>query len=520
MNYSVGIDFGTLSARAVLVNLTCGSEVASAEYVYPHAVMETALPSGKKLEKNFALQHPADYLEALKSVIDALICKTGVKNTDIKGVGIDFTSCTVLPVDENGTPLCFKKEFEDEPHAYAKLWKHHGAENEADAVTLAAAECGEPFLTAYGGRVNSEMILPKILETYNKAPHVYKAASYFVEAGDWIVWQLTGRNVRNSCMAGFKSCWTAEDGMPSDKFFEKIGVDMREKLCKEIVTTGTFAGCVNIGGAHISGLYEGCAVAAPIIDAHAALPAAGITDNGKLMLIIGTSGCQIVQVKERIDIDGIVGRVYGGVTEGLYAYEAGQTGVGDIFAWFTDNAVPTEYKKEADEKGISLHTLLSEKAAKYAVGESGLVALDWWNGCRSPYGDFSLRGCIFGLSLATKPEEIYRALIEATAYGTKCIVDMYEKGGLVIDEVYATGGISKKNPFLMQIYADVIGKEIKVSDNSASYGSALLGARAAGADKKYAFKTAAIYTPDKANTEKYETIYKKYLRLAEFIKEI
>ena len=320
-------------------------------------------------------------------------------------------------------------------------------------------------------------------------------------------------------MAGFKSCWTNEDGFPSDRFFEKIGVDLRDKLSDNIVPTGTNAGYVSKEGAQLFGLKEGTAVSAPIIDAHASLPAAGINDCGKLMLIIGTSSCHIVMDEKCVDINGIVGRVYGGVSPDLYAYEAGQAAVGDSFDWYVKNSVPASYEEEAKARGIGVHALLAEKAEKLAVGESGLVALDWWNGCRSPYGDFSLRGMIHGFSLKTRPEEIYRALIEATAFGTKQIVDTYEKNGISIDEVYATGGISQKNALLMQIYADVLGKKIIVSDSAPSYGAAVLGADAAGVKGNFVFETRAVYAPNSASTAAYKKLYEKYLKLSEFFKD-
>ncbi len=519
MGYTIGIDYGTLSARASLVDLDSGNVVARADFVYPHAIMDNVMLGGSILDKNSAYQHPADYIDAFCEVVGKVLECSGVDAKNVVGIGIDFTSCTILPVDKLGVPLCFDDRFKNEPHAYVKLWKHHGAEAEAETVTATAAECGEKFLTAYGGKVNSEMMLSKVLETYNKAPDVYNAAHCFIEAGDWLVWQLTGKKCKNTCMAGFKSCWTNEDGFPSDTFFEKLGVDMREKLLCDIIPTGTNAGNVSADGAKRFGLAEGTAVAAPIIDAHVSLPAAGINDGGKLMLILGTSACHIVMDEKCVDISGIVGRVYGGVAPGLYAYEAGQGATGDIFDWYVKNNVPSSYEAEAKEHGISVHLLLTEKAEALKVGESGLVALDWWNGCRSPYGDFSLRGMIHGFSLKTRPEEIYRALIEATAFGTKRIVDTYEDNGVSIDCVYATGGISQKNRLLMQIYADVLGKKIIVSDSEPSYGAAVLGATAAEANGNFVFETRAVYIPNCENTAAYEKIYGKYLKLSEFFKD-
>lgn len=449
--YSIGIDYGTLSARAILVDVENGKEKASAEFVYPHAVMDKTLEDGTIVENKSAFQNPQDYLDALAYTISAVLKESDVKIEDVVGIGVDFTSCTVLPVDEKGVPLCFYDEFKSEPHAYVKLWKHHSAQKEADEITKKAIGNHEKWLDSYGGRVSSEWLFPKILETLRKAPEVYEKAFRFVEAGDWITWMLTGENVCSSCMAGYKGMWNKNTGYPSKDFFKMIAPEFEnivgEKLSTNIKATGTKAGEINEFASKLTGLNVGTAVAVPIIDAHSALPAAGIAESGKLMLIIGTSTCHIVMDKEEKPVFGICGMVKDGIIPGLVAYEAGQAAVGDIFDWFIKNNVPYSYVEDAKNENKSIFAYLTEKAERLEVGESGLVALDWWNGNRTPYADFDLKGAIIGYTLQTKPEEIYRALIEATAFGTKSIVDLYEDNGVEINEIYATGGISQKNAF-------------------------------------------------------------------------
>lgn len=527
--YAIGIDYGTLSARALLIDLATGQEAACSEFVYPHAVMDRSLPDGTPLGTNFALQHPQDYLDALSHTVKELLATDGVDASAIVGIGIDFTSCTMLPLTEDGTPLCFLKEFQSEPCAYVKLWKHHGAGAEADLITNLAAESGEAWLDSYGGKVSSEWMLPKMLETYNKAPAVYHKAARFMEAADWLVLMLTGKVTYSSCMAGYKGTWNAKTGFPSKEFLAEVCPDFENivgtKLSQNVLPTGTKAGEINESGAALTGLAPGTAVTVPIIDAHAALPAAGIVEEGKLLLIIGTSGVHIVMSREEKNVPGICGMVPGGIIPGYVAYEAGQACVGDTFDWFVKNCVPAAYHQQAQNAGISIFSLLTQKAEKLAVGESGLLALDWWNGNRTPYADYELTGAILGLTLQTRPEEIYRALIEATAFGTKVITDLYQEHGVPIDEIYAAGGISQKNALLMQIYADVLGLPIRVPKNaqSGAFGSAILASVAGGhfASTKEAADALVhldviTYEPDPENHRKYDLLYREYVKLSEY----
>ena len=527
--YTVGVDFGTLSARAVIVSNETGKIVSSSEYSYPHGVMTESLPGGAPLGENFALQHPKDYVAALGATVKAAVKESGINPENINGIGMDFTSCTMLPIDQAGKPLCLKEEFMNEPHAYAKLWKHHGAEKEAEKITALAKERGEKWLRLYGGKVSSEWMLLKIAETLSSSPKVYDAADEFIEAADYLTLVLTGNKVKSSCMAGYKALWQKSGGYPDGEFMATIDPRLRDlvktKLKYPVAPCGSLAGEISEEGARLTGLLPGTKVAVPIIDAHSALPAAGIAEDGKLMCIIGTSSCHIIMDRKTKVLPGICGAVEDGIIEGYTAYECGQAAVGDIFSWFMRNSLPESICGEARKSGKSVFALMAEKAEKVPAGSNGITVLDWWNGNRTPYADYSLTGVMAGLKLTTRPEEIYRAILEATAFGTRRILKLYEDGKIKVREVYASGGIAEKDAFLMQIYADVLGREIKVPVGSyaASRGSAVLAAYAAGnfsspaeAASVMADKEFKRYIPDMKKTAEYEVPYKKYLELSDY----
>ncbi|MCM8901349.1 ribulokinase [Caldicoprobacter algeriensis] len=532
--YAIGVDFGTQSGRAVLVEVDTGREVATAVKEYPHGVMDEYLPDGKtKLEPDWALQHPQDYLDVLAETIPAVLKEAGVSNEDVIGIGIDFTACTMLPIDKDGTPLCFYDEYKSHPHAYVKLWKHHAAQDEANRLNQIAAERGEEFLQRYGGKISSEWLFPKIWQILNEAPEIYERAAKFIEAADWIVLQLTGQEKRNSCTAGYKAIWHKRKGYPSKDFFRALDPRLEnvvdEKLSRDIYPIGTKAGEITEKAARLTGLKPGTAVAVGNVDAHVAVPAVGITEEGKMLMIMGTSTCHMLLGKEEKMVPGICGVVEDGIIPGYMGYEAGQSCVGDHFEWFVKNCVPAAYVQEAKEKGISVYRLLAEKAQKLAVGESGLVALDWWNGNRSVLVDVDLTGVIVGCTLLTKPEEIYRALIEATAYGTRMIIETFEEHGIPIYELYAAGGIAEKDPFMMQIYADVTNREIRISGSpqAPALGSAMFGAVAAGkerggydsiveAAKVMAKVKDTVYRPIPENVKMYDRLYAEYKILHDY----
>ncbi|OGO77174.1 MAG: ribulokinase [Clostridiales bacterium GWB2_37_7] len=532
--YTIGVDYGTLSGRAVLVETATGNEVATAVKAYAHGVMDELLPDGStKLGHDWALQHPQDYIDVLKETIPSILDKAGVSSEDVIGLGIDFTACTMLPMDKSGIPLCFLPEYESEPHAYVKLWKHHAAQEEANELNRIAAERGEDFLKLYGGKISSEWLIPKIWQILNEAPDIYERADRFIEATDWIVMQLTGQEARNSCTAGYKAIWHKHNGYPSKEFFKSLDPRLEnlveEKLSTNIYPIGAKAGELTEAAAKLTGLKAGTAIAVANVDAHVAMPAVGITDEGKMLMIMGTSTCHILLGTEEKLVPGMCGVVEDGVIPGYLGYEAGQSCVGDHFEWFVENCVPARYEKEASERGMDIHALLTEKAAKLAVGESGLVALDWWNGNRSVLVDVDLTGMILGCTLLTKPEEIYRALIEATAYGTRIIIDTFKENGVPIKELYAAGGIAEKNKLMMQIYSDVTNMEIRISASpqAPALGSAMFGALVAGKDKggydsiveaaKHMSKVKEMYfKPNPKNVETYNKLYAEYRILHDY----
>jgi L-ribulokinase len=532
--YSIGVDYGTQSGRAVLVEVGTGKEVATAVTEYTHGVMDEFLPDGTtRLEHDWALQHPADYLEVLQLTIPEVLKKAQVSADDVIGLGIDFTACTVLPIDAYGTPLCFNTELSNNPHSYVKLWKHHAAQDEANQLNEIAEQRGEKFLQRYGGKISSEWMIPKVWQILNEAPEIYEAADQILEATDWVISQLTGEITRNSCTAGYKAIWHKQDGYPSREFFKALDPRLEnvveDKLSTKIDPIGSKAGEITEKAAKLTGLNPGTAVAIANVDAHVAVPAVGITEPGKLLMIMGTSTCHILLGEEEKVVPGMCGVVEDGVIPGFMGYEAGQSCVGDHFEWFTENCVPASYFEEAKEKDVNIHVLLTEKASKLQVGESGLLTLDWWNGNRSTLVDADLTGVLLGATLLTKPEEIYRALIEATAYGTRMIVETFRKHGVPINEVYACGGIAEKNALMMQIYSDVLNMDIKISASSQTpaLGSAMFGAVAAGKERGgYDSITDAakdmgrvkdnVYQPIEENVGVYNQLFNEYARLYDY----
>ncbi len=531
--YVIGIDFGTLSGRSVLINVENGNEVATDVLDYPHGVMDAELPDGTKLGVDWALQHPDDYIEVLKTTVPSIIRISGVSPDDIIGVGIDFTACTVMPVKSDGTPLCKLDRFSSEPNAWIKLWKHHAAQPEANKLNETAEKQGQDFLKRYGGKISSEWLVPKVWQTLNEAPEVYHEADRFIEAADWVVWQLTGNEKRNTCTAGYKAIWHKHDGYPDEDFFASLDPELKDlagtKLSAELFPVGTKAGEITAEIAKLTGLREGTAVAVANVDAHVSVPAVGITDPGKMLMIMGTSTCHMVLGENERTVPGMCGVVEDGIIEGYLGYEAGQSCVGDHFQWFVEKATPPEYFREAEEKGIDIHEVLTEKARQLKPGESGLLALDWWNGNRSVLVDVDLTGLILGMTLLTKPEEIYLALIEATAYGTRMIIDTFHENGVPVNELYAAGGIAEKNPFIMQIYADVTNREIRISGSpqTPALGSGMFGAVAAGSERggydniveaaKVMSKLKdVVYKPIPQNVKVYDTLYGEYKILHDY----
>jgi len=532
--YAVGVDFGTESGRAVLVDVATGKEIATAVYPYSHGVIDEFLPGSRiRLEPDWALQDPDDYIRTFKKTIPAVLQESGVDPADVIGIGIDFTACTMMPVKRDGTPLCVLPEFRKNPHAWVKLWKHHAAQPEADKINATARAMNQKWLDRYGGKISSEWFFSKTLQILDEAPEIYAAADRLIEAADWVVWQLTGVETRNSCTAGYKAIWHKRDGFPPDAYFAALDPRLEhvvdEKMSRTISPLGGRAGELTPQAAKWTGLKPGTAVAVANVDAHVSVPAATVVEPGRMVMIMGTSICHMVLGTEEHTVPGMCGYVEDGIVPGFFGYEAGQSGVGDIFAWFVDNAVPPEYHAAARKAKVDLHKLLEKEAAKFKPGESGLLALDWWNGNRSVLVDVDLTGMLLGATLATKAPEIYRALIEATAFGTRVIVEAFDKHGVPVNELVACGGLPEKNKLLMQIYADVTGREIKVtaSKQTPALGSAMHGAVAAGsaaggydsifeAASKMARLKKETFRPVPAHQRIYDKLYSDYVTLYDY----
>jgi L-ribulokinase len=531
--YAIGVDFGTESARAVLVDCADGREVGTAVCEYRHGVIDEHLPAPDedvRLEPDWALQDPEDYVRTFQKAVPALLTETGVSPPDVIGIGVDFTACTMLPTLADGTPLCLLEDYRRLPHSWVKLWKHHAAQPEADRVNEVAAERGESWLRRYGGKISSEWFFPKALQILDEAPEVYERADRLIEAADWVVWQLTGVETRNSCTAGYKAMWSKREGFPPPEYFAALDARFEhvidEKMSRQIAPIGSRAGLLCERAAGWTGLLAGTPVAVANVDAHVSAPAVTVTEPGTMVAIMGTSICHILLGEELATVDGACGVVEDGVVPGLFGFEAGQSAVGDIFAWFAENAVPPEYHELARRSGTSVHDVLEREAAALRPGESGLLALDWWNGNRSVLVDADLRGLLVGMTLATRAPEIYRALIEATAFGTRLIVDAFESEAVAVEDIVACGGLPERNRLLMQIFADVTGREFAVaaSSQTPALGSAMFGAVAAGAaaggydsiveaSQQMAHLSRRRYRPDPERHAVYDDLYREYARL-------
>ena len=520
--YSIGIDFGTESGRVLLLNTRSGVEAAVAVVPYASGVIDRSLPgTDEALPGDWALQDPDDWRAVISTGVPAVLDAAGVAGSDVIGIGIDFTCCTVLPVTADGTPLCALPAWRGRPHAWPKLWKHHAAQSVADRLNEVARERDEPFLARYGGKISSEWYHPKLIELWLEDREIYESASGFIEACDWIVWHLTGHERRAACSAGYKALWSPVDGLPPTDFFTAAypGFDRPgEKLGSEFSALGERAGLLAPELAAQLGLESGVAVAVGNVDSFVSVPGAGVLESTSFLIVIGTSICDVVVHPKEILLPGITGVVRDGVLPGLYGYEAGQAAVGDMLAWFVGLL--------AGARDGERYSELERDAATVAPGASGLLALDWWNGNRTVLADADLSGVLSGLTLQTTAAEIYRALLESIAFGNRRIVDNFEEHGMALEQLVACGGIADKSPLTMQLLADTSGRRVIVPGSSEipARGAALFGAVAAGpkaggfpdimaAIDALAPGTGAVYEPDPAAVAVYDELYQLYRQL-------
>lgn len=533
--FVIGLDFGTESGRAVLINMATGEEVAAAVSTYAHGVIDEKLPGTDLfLEPDWALQDPNDYLIVLKQAVPAVLEESAIDPADIIGVGLDFTSSTIMPTLSDGTPLCFLPQWRNNPHAWVKLWKHHAAQPEANQMTDIAHKLGYRFLDRYGGKVSSEWFFPKVWQILDEAPELYDAADRIIEAGDWLVWQLVGREKRSASMAGYKAFWSKREGYPPDNYFKALDPRLEhvvdKKMSRDLYPLGAKLGGLTKQAAAWMGLKPGTLVTTTNIDGHMSATAAAITEKpGRMVIIMGTSNCHMILGTQERVVPGICGYVEDGIVAGYLGYEAGQTSMGDQFAWFVKNCVPAAYQQEANARNLDLYKLLEEKAAALQVGQSGLIALDWWNGNRSVLVDMDLTGVLVGATLATRPEEIYRALLESTAYGTRVIIEHFEAHEVPVNDIVATGGLPGRNKLLMQIFADVTGRSINVAGTeqggalaAAMHAAVAVGPKMGGyesiseASRHMSRFSEQIYHPRPEHKPVYDRLFAEYLALHDY----
>ena len=514
--YTLGVDFGTESGRVLLLEASAGTELAVRAVPYASGVIDRVLPDTEEtLPADWALQDPADWVTVLEAGIPGVLADADVPPGRVVGIGIDFTSCTVLPVGASGLPLCMSPRWRSRPHAWPKLWKHHAAQRVADRLNVVAHERGEEFLSRYGGRISSEWYYPKLIEIWLEDRQLYDATVAFLEATDWIVWYLTGRECRQSCTAGYKAMWSIDDGLPSPEYFEAAFPGFRspaEKLGEVFAPLGTRAGTIRPQLAARFGLGTDVAVAVGNVDSFVSVAGAGIDAPETFVSVVGTSICDMVVDPSEVRMPGITGVVRDGILPGFYGYEAGQAAVGDMLGWFVQTV--------AGNGGGHEH--LEALAATIAPGSSGLLALDWWNGNRSILADADLPGVILGFTLHSSTEQIYRALLESIAFGNRRIIDNFEEHGIRLSEIVACGGVAVRSPLLMQLFADTSGRTVRVpaSNEIPARGAALFGALAAGAfpDIRSAIgatrpPVGRTYVPDPHARATYERLYQIYRRL-------
>jgi len=533
---ALGLDFGTESVRALLVDLQ-GQELGSATVRYEHGQITQTLPgTDEKLPADFALQHPTDWIDASAEAVRAAVKKAKIEPGRVISIGVDFTSCTMLPTLADGTPLCLTPAFAGEKYAWPKLWKHHGAIEQTRRINRLAEQRKESWHARYGGIIGLEWFFPKILETLDHAPAVYDATQVWLEAGDWYVWQLVGAAgtptpPRSTCQAGYKAMWNAGEGYPSSAFFKALNRKMEhvvsEKMPGRLIAPGAPAGVLCEALAKKMGLRAGITVSAAIIDAHAGVPGAGVAEPSTLVLVMGTSSCHMLNSRIEKLVPGVAGVVSEGILPEYFGYETGQAAVGDAFDWFRRLSGHKDFEK------------LSEQAAALPPGAEGVLCMDWMNGCRTPLMDGSLTGAFTGLTLHHTAGHMYRALLEASAFGVRWIVDVMREGGVPVRRFVATGGLPHHNPLLVQIYADVLGEKVIVhpSKQGPALGAAILGVLAAGkgvtgfpsassaihamarakendAASKEAGRAPIVYRPDRKASKAYDAVYARYRALA------
>lgn len=527
MSYSIGIDYGTASGRVILVNTSDGKIVSSYEETYQHGTIAEEL-GGETLPHNYFLQHAGDYHHVLENGVKHVLEESQVNKDEVVGIGVDFTSCTVVFLDENFKPLHMNEDLANHPHAYVKLWKHHGAQDEATQMVEANEKANQNWLDYYGHSVNSEWMIPKILEVKHKAPELLERAHYIMEAGDYMTSLLVNQNIRSNCGIGFKGFYDEMNGFNYD-FFETVDPELpqivKDKCEAPVIQIGDSAGSLSEYYQNLWGLSSNVQISPYMIDAHSGVLGAGAIEKGEFTPVIGTSTCHLMLDPKQEPIPSITGSVKDAIIPGLYAYEAGQAAVGDLFS-YSERMAPQHIVEEAAKQDKSVLEYLETLASQIPVEDQHVVVLDWHNGNRSILSDSHLTGSVFGLTLQTPFEMVHRAYLESTAFGTKMIMQQFEDNDIPVHTVYASGGIPKKSRLLVDIYANVLNKKVFVleSSNATALGAAMLGANVGGAydtlrETVQHMKQPVYYEkqPDPEKVKHYEKLFDKYQKLHDLL---
>lgn len=498
--FLIGLDYGSESARGVLIDAATGEQIESLVEPYPHGIMSDALPLGARLPRAWALQDAADYVHAARVILSKL-----GRGRNVEGIGLGFTASSPLPARRDGTAL--SALYPNAPHAYVKLWKHGAAQLQADRINAR----GGAFLDNFGGKLSGEWLLAKAVQMAEEAPDLWAETDRFIEGGDWLVWQLTGVEARSLGFAAYKAQYSEDAGYPST---------ILEALDRRLASPhriGSAAGSLTPAWREATGISGRAVVAVAVIDSHVVLPAIGAVLPRSLVGALGTSAVYLYLNDAFKPLPkGIEGVAFDGSVQGLWCYEAGQAGFGDTLAWFVRT-----HAGESDPAQAFQH--FNQEAAKLRAGDNHLVAIDWWSGNRVPLSDSSLSGLLVGLTAKTGPVEIYRALMESLCFGARSILDLFVSGGLEMDRVILTSGLAQNNPLLVQIMANVLGRTVEVPSiaNPTAVGAAIHGAVAAGLVRDYAEGAArygarsfASHAPDKTQSKIYDQLYTIYARLA------
>lgn len=499
--FLIGLDYGSESARGVLIDTASGQQIASHTHSYRHGIMTQALPGGAPLARGWALQNAPDYIEAATEILSRL-----GGGREIDGIGLGFTASSPMPTTADGTPL--STLFPEDPHAYVKLWKHGAAQRYADEINAK----GGSYLKNFGGKVSGEWLLAKAVQVARESPKTWDAAERFIESGDWLVWQLSGAESRSLGFASYKAQYAEGDGYPKDV------LDGLEARLSAPHAVGSSAGSLTDAWRQKTGIKGMAAIAVSVIDSHVVLPAVGAVDDGCLVGALGTSAAYLL-LSERFHPlpPGIEGVAYNGSMRDLWCYESGQASFGDTLAWF----VKTFPRADTADESFRLY---NAEAASLVPGQNRLVALDWWNGNRVPLADSRLSGIIMGLSMDTTSVGIYRGLMESLCFGARSIVDLFDAGSIIVERMVMTSGLAQNNPLLVQIMSDVMKRPIDVPEiaNPTAVGAAIHGAVAGGVVSSYDEGAARFgarsyrrYLPDESNAATYETLYQLYREMSQ-----